>query len=72
MKGTDRVGGIIGVVGLNVIVANNFNSGVVEGDSNVGCIIGDFQFNSTNNIIENNHYDKQMCGEDDYKSKNYS
>jgi len=64
VKGDSNVGGIMG--GINNIsgatVTNNFNSGVVVGTSNVGCIVGS-KGTGTNNI-SNNHYDKQMCGEE--------
>jgi len=61
-----NIGGVIGKVDYinvisNAIVINNSNFGVVEGLGNVGCIVG-LKGTSTNIIIENNHYDKQMCG----------
>ena len=58
------IGGILGVAGdHNATISNNFNSGVVQSNlQNVGCIIGRV---GTNTILINNHYDKQMCGEED-------
>ena len=56
------VGGITGVITNNTTASNNFNSGVVVGTSNVGCIVG---FREPNAILINNHYDKQMCGEEE-------
>ena len=53
------VGGITGYA-VNTAISNNFNSGVVIGNGNVGCIIGNA---GTNTVLENNHYDKQMCGD---------
>jgi len=57
------VGGIVGIMPFfnTVTLFNNFNSGVVSGTVNVGCIVG--VKNAV--IIINNHYDKQMCGEED-------
>jgi len=54
------VGGIAGVA-LNCIISNNYNSGVIVGSENIGCIVG---LNNGGTVI-NNHYDKQMCGEED-------
>ena len=56
------VGGIIGHSINNTIISNNSNFGVVLGTKNVGCIIA---IKGTNTILINNHYDKQMCGEED-------
>jgi len=62
VKGINRVGGIIGdVFNQYVNVFNNFNSGVVIGVSETGCIVG----RNNGGNISNNHYDKQMCGEED-------
>jgi len=36
----------------------------VVGFSNVGCILG-LNLGGNNLILENNHYDTQMCGEED-------
>jgi len=33
----------------------------VRGTSNVGCIVG----KNNGGTLTNNHYDKQMCGEED-------
>jgi len=67
VKGSTAVGGIIGSSGhfdaagfYNVNIFNNFNSGVVMGVSETGCIVGR---NVVGGTISNNHYDKQMCGE---------
>jgi len=65
-KGTSNVGGILGFMNGNYwgnggTVSNNSNFGVVEGDSNVGCIVG----LKNGGTVENNHYDTQMCGEED-------
>ena len=60
----NKSGGIVGFVLSGTTVSNNFNSGVVEGASNIGCIVGS-KGTGTNIIIENNHYDKQMCGDED-------
>ena len=57
--------GIVGGGGstfLEIIISNNFNSGVLEGQQIIGCILG---VPSSNQIMLNNHYDKQMCGEED-------
>jgi len=64
---TGPKGGIGGIAGgcpfaLATTISNNFNSGVVIGNGNVGCIVGNA---GTNTVLENNHYDKQMCGEED-------
>jgi len=65
IKGDNSVGGIIGRVFNNTTISNNFNSGVVQSNlQNVGCIIG-LKGISANITITNNHYDKQMCGEED-------
>jgi len=49
----------------NLIISNNFNSGVVRSGvihgKNIGCIVGKNQ----GGTLLNNHYDKQMCGEED-------
>jgi len=63
VRGVNNIGGILGAIS-NGTVSNNFSSGVVEGASNVGCIIG-LKGTGTNIIIENNHYDTQMCGEEE-------
>jgi len=69
VKGTGFTGGILGGCNIpsyhstSIILENNFNSGVVQSNgNNVGCIIGK---SSPNTILINNHYDKQMCGEED-------
>ena len=66
VKGNSSVGGISGRISSSFsssIISNNSNFGVVVGEENTGCIVG---FKGTGNIIiENNHYDKQMCGEED-------
>jgi len=65
VEGNTNVGGIVGMSWQNMpggFVSNNFNGGVVVGNTNVGCIIG---FQHPDLILENNHYDKQMCGEED-------
>ena len=65
------VGGIVGVnyftnIGLNLtscLIENCYSSGIVVGpEGNFGCIIGSKE---NNNILINNHYDKQMCGEEE-------
>ena len=56
------MGGTVGLLSAGT-VENNFNFGVVVGDSEVGCIVGKNNGGSGN--IINNHYDKQMCGEGD-------
>jgi len=68
VKGNTRIGGIIGNASPlfdsnGVVVINNFNSGVIIGNSHIGCILG--YKSSVSPIIENNHYDKQMCGDED-------
>ena len=41
---------------------NNINTNVVKGTgNNIGCIVG----NNGSGILINNHYDKQMCGDED-------
>jgi len=60
IKGHNNVGGVAGML-FDGATENNFNSGVVEGTSNVGCIVG---LNNGGTVI-NNHYDKQMCGDED-------
>ena len=71
VSGDDMIGGIAGIVLNNSaytkIISNNSNFGVISGNSNVGCIIGLYSGTGSTStvIIENNHYDKQMCGEEE-------
>ena len=60
--GGHNTGGILGHSVNGTTLSNNFNGGVVIGNDNVGCILG---FGGSNTILLNNHYDKQMCGEED-------
>jgi len=65
----NNVGGIVGYaegyithpIHTILTISNNFNSGIVVGNQNVGCIVG---LKGTGTNIINNHYDKQMCGEE--------
>jgi hypothetical protein len=62
VKGIKAVGGIVGnIFSSNVYISNNSNFGVVVGEEDTGCIVGK---NNNGAIISNNHYDKQMCGEE--------
>ena len=66
IKGNSYIGGISSVAQIAIII-NNFNNGVVEGNEYVGCIVGSAEttpWSPIPSIIENNHYDKQMCGEE--------
>ena len=64
----NNAGGVVGEVfalpNAPATISNNFNSGIVEGVGNIGCIVG-FIFNNNSATLINNHYDKQMCGEED-------
>ena len=73
-KSTKNVGGVIGdIITLSpipivVIISNNSNFGVVIGEENTGCIVGSkgtVAGTGANITIINNHYDKQMCGEEE-------
>jgi len=59
VKGDNIIGGVVGI-SRSAAIINNSNFGVVVGDSETGCIIG-----RVGGIIINNHYDKQMCGEEE-------
>jgi len=71
IRGDMRIGGILGGNQLGfdnrntATISNNSNFGVVIGNSNVGCIVGIRQHLMGTIIIENNHYDKRMSGDDD-------
>jgi len=61
-----NVGGITGTVGANSLISDNINVNVVEGHpDSTGCIVGKKPPPTVITTIINNHYDKQMCGEDD-------
>jgi hypothetical protein len=59
VSGTVEAGGIIGCLGLRSTLSNSFNSGVVSGNSYVGCIVG----RNLGGTVINCHYDEQMCYE---------
>jgi len=60
IKSNRTTGGVVGFLSSGNTAENNFNSGVLEG-ATIGCIVGE---NAGGTII-NNHYDEQMCGEED-------
>jgi hypothetical protein len=61
IKGNDMVGGIIGTTSGISTVKDCYNSNVVSGNSNRGCIIDLNMFGTT--TVINCHYDEQMCHE---------
>ena len=62
VKGNKIVGGVASWVFSGIInISNNSNFGVVVGEEDTGCIVG----RNNGGILINNHYDKQMCGEED-------
>jgi len=67
VKSNYNSGGILGGVLNNfffgeLIIEGCINSNVVEGGLRAGCIVGNRKGFGT---LINNHYDKQMCGEED-------
>jgi len=67
-KGNHKVGGVVGYLGMTGssfssggTASNNSNFGVVVGEEDTGCIVG----KNYGGTVINNHYDKQMCGEED-------
>ena len=70
VKSDNLAGGILGgcyeyFYKYNLILENNFNSGVVIGGSKTGCITSCIPTGKFIITVINNHYDKQMCGEED-------
>jgi hypothetical protein len=60
-KGIATRAGTGGIAGFLLgSITNCTNTGVVEGENNVGCIVGKKVGGST---VTNCHYDRQMCGE---------